>query len=615
MAKLLVIDDQERTFRLCQRVMPEHKWLGPARGWGEVEALLAAEELSLDAVLLDLHFDLPAEALLGLPPEATPEALRRARQHQGFHILDAIRSRWQELPVLLMTARGEGLERAADRHQAEEYTYFLDDEDLDAQSLRAMVHNVLEARRGAERDGPIYWGRTTAARRARQRLELLARGRLPVVLGGPTGTGKSLIARHFIHPRSGRKGRFVAVDLSTIPRDLVAAHLFGAARGAYTGAVSDRKGAFEEADGGTLFLDEIGNLSEEAQRMLLTVLQERALCRVGESRERLVDVKLVVATHEDLAQRVRERSFRADLYMRLNPAATVRLPALSERLSDLEGLLHFILVRLSEEGAVNDLLPARPPVQVLRAWTQPELPPQKEGVLYVIFPERTLRELRRHPWPGNLRELALTVENAVMLSLAELGGPRLKVEAAERADLLQVRPKLVRDLLRATQPEAELQPEGSGEAEPWPPPPAAVLLRPTLPEVEPAAPEAPAPILPTPTPATAPTPATVPVTATAPMTVPVTAPTPPLDPRLPSPHPDGGLRLEVRVSPKGGLNRLAVDVERQYFTALYLRHGGDFGRMAEDLLGAADDARKVQLRLNQLGLKVRELQPLLQRPR
>ena len=206
-----------------------------------------------------------------------------------------------------MTSRDDlPLEQAADRHHAEEYTYFLDDDLADADALRAQIANILAAQAGEDSDGPVFWGRNPALRRIRAQLLTLARGRLPIVLGGPTGTGKSLIARHFIHPRSGREGRFVSVDLSTMPKDLVTAHLFGAARGSYTGAVADRKGAFEEASGGTLFLDEIGNLAEDVQKMLLTVLQEGVVTRLGDMKERAVDVKLVVATHEDLPALVRQ---------------------------------------------------------------------------------------------------------------------------------------------------------------------------------------------------------------------------------------------------------------------------------------------------------------------
>jgi len=540
MADILVIDDQDRTISLCRRAMPEHTWHGPARSWAEATEALKGLRRRVSLVLLDVHFDIEDGELLGVSPDATPRDLRRARRQQGIHILEALRRGHPDLPVVLMTSRGEGLEKAADRHSAEEYTYFLDDEDLDARALRAQVENIIQARRGTERDGPIYWGRSMEMRRIRQRLGTLARGRLPVILAGPTGTGKSLLARHFLHARSGRKGPFVAVDLSTLPRDLVAAQLFGAVRGAYTGSVGDRAGAFEAADGGTLFLDEIGNLSEEAQKMLLTVLQERALTRIGDTRERKVDVKLVVATNEDLGELVRRGRFRADLYMRLNPAAIVDLPPLRERKMDLERQLDFMVERVATEAHVGELLieyrqrmrlDQPRPTEALVVATGSALPPPVPGRTVLLFPERTLRLLRRHRWPGNLREFAMTVENALTLSLAEAitaGRRPGQGAASHRDDVVQVRPKLVRDLLLAV--------AVAGDEDD-----------------------------------------------------------------------DSGWRTELRVRAHEGLNKVAQDVERQYFTQLYLREKGDFGAMARVLLGDDAGARKVQLRFNQLGLKVREL--------
>jgi DNA-binding NtrC family response regulator len=437
-----------------------------------------------------------------------------------------------------MTARGGvGLEQAADRHQAEEYTYFLEDEDIDARSLHAQVAGILQARRGREQDGPVYWGRSMTMRRIRQRLTVLARGRLPVIMAGPTGTGKSLIARHFIHPRSGRKGRFVSVDLATVPQDLVAAHLFGSVRGAYTGSVSDRKGAFEEADTGTLFLDEIGNLRLEHQKMLLTVLQEGAVIRLGDVRERRVNVKLVVATNEDLRDMVRKGTFRADLFMRLNPAATVALPPLRERQVDMGRLLISMVQRaietphlaelLSEYCTQNNIGSLPTGGRAVRVISG-ELPASVPGVVLMFFPERTMLQLRKHSWPGNLREFSMTVENALMLCLAE--AVLSTVGGEGRADVIQVRPKLLRDLLLATASEEDL---------------------------------------------------------------------------------DSGLRMELRIRPGEGLNKVAQDVERQYFTRLYLQERGDFGAMAAILLGDSEGSRKVQLRFNQLGLKVRELKSRL----
>ncbi len=532
MADILVIDDQDRTVDLCRRVMPEHEWHGPARSWSEAHALIREIGRRLGLVLLDIHFDMPVDGLLGLPEDPSERDITKAQRHQGIHILEALRRAAPDLPVVLMTARGDSLlEQAADRHGAQEYTYFLDHEELDARTLRAQVEGILEARRGTEQDGPVFWGRSIAMRQIRQRLLTLARGRLPVTLNGSTGTGKSLIARHFVHPRSGRKGKFVAVDLSTLPKDLVAAHLFGSLRGAYTGSVSDRSGAFEEAHEGTLFLDEVANLPEEVQKMLLSVLQEGAVTRLGDTRERKVDVKLVVATNEDLADRVRAGTFRADLYMRLNPACAVTLPPLVDRKLDIARLLEFTVGRILEEGYLaGQLDELREQLGLGEGRVQlalgADLPEAQPGVLVLLFPERSMEALEKHRWPGNLREFAMVVENALALALAEAVSAGQK--GSERADVVQVRTKLLRDQIRAV------------------------------------------------------------------MT---------LDPH----KVEDGTRFEVCLRAQSGLNKVAQDVERQYFTDLYLRHRGDFSALASVLLGDADASRKVQLRFNQLGLKVRDL--------
>ena len=533
MAQILVIDDQDRYTDLVRRTMPEHDYHGPARSWREARELLRKRR-RIELVLLDVHFDIPAEDLVGLPRGADASALETCRRQQGVHILRELRQGHPDLPVILMTSLDEvPLHRAAEELAAEEYTYFLDDEYVDVNSLRAQIEGVLRARRGMEREGPIFWGRGMAMRRIRSQLVTLARGRLPIILGGPTGTGKSLIARHFIHPRSGRKGRFVVVDLSTIPANLMAAHLFGSVRGSYTGSVADRKGAFEEADGGTLFLDEIGNLAEDAQKLLLTVLQEGSVTRIGDVRERRVDVKLVVATNEDLGEMVRQGRFRADLHMRLNPACTVELPPLRERKLDFPRLIGFCCERALASPSLGEIFAeycgkhglggAR-----LEVVAGDKAPARVEDVVHLLLSRRTMALLRKHSWPGNLREFAMTVENALVFAFTEL----VQLRHIQRPEVVQVRPKLVRDLLRHTQG----------------------------PQVE---------------------------------------------------APADGWRLEVGVRPHETLNKVAADVERQYFTALYLTYQGDFAEMAKVLMGDAETARKVQLRFNQLGLKVRELRKRL----
>ena len=522
MADILIVDDQDRYANLCRKAMPEHRFVGPARNYREAADALRTARGRIDAVLLDVHFDIAEVDLVEFAEGPRhPDELRRT---QGIAILFRLREGWPDLPVVLLTSRDElSLEMLPGD---EEYTYFFDDDAVDAQTLRGQIDGIV-AGREAVAEGPVYWGRSPRMHRIRRRLATLARGRLPVVLLGPTGTGKSLIARHVVHHRSGRAGRFVAVDLSTIPTDLGAAHLFGAVKGAYTGSVADRVGAFEAASGGTLFLDEVGNLSLDAQKMLLSVLQEGCVTRLGDLRERAVDVKLVVATNEDLAARVADGIFRADLYMRLNPAAAVDLPPLIERGLDHGALLEFSLEQALQrpylKGLVDEyrtstgLQGSR--VVVVAGGRMPE---PSRSVLHLVFPDRTMALLRRHRWPGNLREFAMVTENAALFALSELAG----VPVGERPDVVQVRPKLVQDLLATTAPM-----EGD-------------------------------------------------------MT---------------------GVRMTVTLRPHGTLNKVAVDCERQYFEALFHEHEGDFGRMAGRLLGDDTQGRKVQLRFNQLGLRVREL--------
>jgi len=535
MADILIVDDQDRYAELCRQAIPEHQYRGPSRSYKEASDILSRARGRIDLVLLDVHFDIPSERLLGYREGLADHELENLKRRQGLEILAAIRRRYPDLPVVLMTSREElEIGRSAEVLDAQEYTYFLDDDLVDARTLQGQIAGILAARQGRESDGPVFWGRSMAMRRVRQRLTILARGRLPVVLLGPTGTGKSLLARHFVHSRSGRPGRFVSVDLSTVPTDLMATHLFGSVKGAYTGSIADRTGAFEEAHQGTLFLDEVGNLSSDGQKMLLSVLQEGTIVRLGDLKERSVDVKLVVATNEDLADAVKAGTFRADLYMRLNPATAVHLPALSDRSVDHDRLLQFCLEqalgRPYLRGLVADYREAqRLSAGPVRVHPRGPIPAAEPGVLVFLFPERSMRHLRGYAWPGNLREFSMVVENAVLFALAEMTG----VVGGERADIIQVRPKLIRDLLRV---------------------------------------------------------AAAPVSADL----------------------GDGLAFSVNLSAADSLNKVSVACERQYFTALYLRVDGDFGAMAQVLLGDAEHARKVQLRFNQLGLKVRELKQRLE---
>ena len=217
-----------------------------------------------------------------------------------------------------------------------------------------------------------------------------------VLLLGETGVGKDMFAKALHRGSSRSEQPFVAVNCAAIPKDLIESELFGVEKGAFTGADQSRPGRFERADGGTLFLDEVGQLSLQAQAALLRVLQESELERVGDTRTRHVDVRLVAASNEDLAAAVQEGSFRADLLYRLN-VYTITVPPLRERIDDLAELaLHFINKHCALHGK------------------------QVKGIS-----DRAMSMLRVHDWPGNIRELANMIERGIIL--AEQGG---QIEAA-----------------------------------------------------------------------------------------------------------------------------------------------------------------------------------------
>jgi formate hydrogenlyase transcriptional activator len=230
-------------------------------------------------------------------------------------------------------------------------------------------------------------GDSRALRRVLEAVEQVAGTGATVLITGETGTGKELIARA-IHRRSGRAhGPLVQVNCSAVPATLLASELFGHERGAFTGAIGRRKGRFEQAHGGTLFLDEVGELPQEAQILLLRVLQEREFERVGGNQTLRVDVALVAATNRDLAEDVRAGAFRSDLYYRLN-VFPIPVPPLRERREDIPLLVeHFA----AKYGA-------------------------RFGRSIARVDRRTMNLLASYDWPGNVRELENVVERAVIVS-------------------------------------------------------------------------------------------------------------------------------------------------------------------------------------------------------
>jgi len=236
-------------------------------------------------------------------------------------------------------------------------------------------------------------GRSPAMQRIFRLIELLNDNDATVLVTGESGTGKEMVARA-LHSRSGRRGSFVAVNCAALPADLLESELFGHVRGAFTGAVRDRPGRFEVADHGTLFLDEIGDMPAALQAKLLRVLQDHAFERVGDSRTRTVDVRVIAATHVDLMRAVAEGHFREDLFYRLR-VVPIHIPPLRERREDLTYLVSHLLQRIgSRRGRALRLAPA------------------------------ALEALVAADWPGNVREL----ENALEYGTALCDGQTIHLE-------------------------------------------------------------------------------------------------------------------------------------------------------------------------------------------
>ncbi|MCX8085016.1 MAG: sigma-54 dependent transcriptional regulator [Calditerrivibrio sp.] len=214
----------------------------------------------------------------------------------------------------------------------------------------------------------------------------VARTNISVLITGETGTGKEVIA-NMIHEKSNRREKpFVAVNVASIPKDLLESELFGHVKGAFTGAISDKIGKFEEADGGTIFLDEIGEMELGLQSKILRVLQDKEILRIGSNKKIKLNVRIIAATNRNLEQMVKEGSFREDLFYRLN-VVEIKLPPLKERKEDIPMLVEHFLKKYSHI---------------------------KEEVVGVS--DEAIEVLKKYSWPGNIRELENTIQYAIVQS-------------------------------------------------------------------------------------------------------------------------------------------------------------------------------------------------------
>jgi two-component system NtrC family response regulator len=386
-------------------------------------AVRAALELNLTRAGWQVRLAASAEEALVLLQAEAPDVLLsdvRMGGASGMELLAAVRERAPEVRVVLMTGFGS-VGDAVEAMRAGATDYLIKPVARDellvvlerAVQAEALQREVVRLRRAIDTrlgfEGMV--GSSAAMRAVLEQAAAVADTQARVLILGETGTGKELVAQA-LHARSRRARRpFVAVNCGAIPENLLESELFGHERGAFTGAVRQHAGRFEQADGGTLFLDELGEIPASMQVRLLRVLQDGEVTRVGGSQPIKVDVRVVAATHRDLADEVRQGRFRADLYYRLN-VVTLRLPPLRARTDDIPALVdHFAHMHASRHGR-----------------TAP------------TFAPAVLATLARYDWPGNVRELEHVIERAVLLSG---GGCITSLDVTPGAEI--PRPETVRD--------------------------------------------------------------------------------------------------------------------------------------------------------------------------
>ena len=385
-ARILIVDDEPDLRTLYELTLLRQGYLVEAAGdLQQARELLKAQRF--DAVITDMRL---------------PDGL-------GLELLRDLTNQQRPERCVVITAHGSA-ENAVESLKAGAFDYLT--KPVDVKQFRTVVASAVQGTQALgqstatpESHAPAHGttatppgpstasgalqklvGSSAGIMAVKSRIQKVAGSMAPVLIRGESGTGKELVARA-VHDCSHRAAKpFVAVNCSAIPENLLEAEFFGARKGAYTGSTQDRQGLFQAAKGGTLFLDEIGDLPLAMQSKLLRVIQERTVRAVGATQEEGVDVRIVSATHKDLAAGVADGSFRQDLYYRLN-VIEILVPALRERLDDLPALCHSLLSRICRES--DFAMPA--------------------------LSSAMMERLRSRPFPGNVRELENVLHRTVAL--------------------------------------------------------------------------------------------------------------------------------------------------------------------------------------------------------
>jgi DNA-binding NtrC family response regulator len=376
MTRILVVDDEESLRRVTQVRLEQGGYSVCVAGSAE-EAIEALDRSPFDIVLTDL----------------------RMPGMSGLELLKHVRSNLPDTTVIMMTAYGT-VETAVEAMKAGAFDYLtkpIDTDELmltigraaehqsmrqEIQTLRSSLHDKYGFESILGRSKPLLYVLDVASR--------AAQSDSTVLIHGETGTGKELLAKalHFNSRRSSKP--FVAINCAAIPRELLESELFGHVKGAFTGAISHKKGKVELAQGGTLFLDEIGEMPPELQVKLLRMIQEREIEKVGSLETVKVDIRIISATHRNLQAMIEDGTFREDLYYRL-AVIPLELPPLRERREDIPILVHHFFQRAKEK------------------LNRPNL----------VLPESLIPYFTAYRWPGNVRELENIIERLIVLARGE----------------------------------------------------------------------------------------------------------------------------------------------------------------------------------------------------
>ncbi|WP_320110367.1 sigma-54 dependent transcriptional regulator [Draconibacterium orientale] len=373
MKKILIIDDDTFICELLKKHLQNNKYSAETAFNGR-GALKLFKENKFDLVLCD--FRLPDTS--------------------GLELMQQLKSIKQSVPVIIMTAYAD-VRMAVKLMKLGASDYIT--KPIQQEELLGLIKKLLKkpepskakkSRKTVYSNGDFIIGDSPKIKYAINLARKVAPTDMSVIVSGETGIGKEYIAR-FIHENSLRKDKpFLAIDCGAIPKELANSELFGHIKGSFTGAISDKIGVFQKADGGTLFLDEIGNLSYDVQLKLLRAIQERVVSRLGDDKQKSIDIRIIAATNEDLNVEVKENNFREDLYHRLNEFK-IALPPLRERPEDINVFMRHFIDTANKELNRNIT----------------GITPEAESVIL------------KYPWYGNLRELKNVMKRAVLMAEGE----------------------------------------------------------------------------------------------------------------------------------------------------------------------------------------------------